>query len=396
MNDRAAVVATTTFGESAVRLELGDIPSPYSTIEPVAFTATEDYANFIQASLRSHGYEAYLVGGCVRDKLLGRTPKDFDIATSALPTEVMRLFPGAGLVGAHFGVVLVREGNLQVEVATFRTDGTYTDGRRPDEVQLGATAESDALRRDFTINALFLDPTTGKMVDFTNGQQDLRDRVIRAIGDPAARFAEDHLRMLRAIRLAAELDFAIEPATFAAIQALAPRIREVAAERIRLELERALPAGGAALLQDSGLAEALGLHLAFTAKTTHIAVYWAWLLLHQADQRFLDDFKVPNRDREWAEALAANASRTGFSDTAEHKRLARQPWYPLLRELTGRDLGTFPPAELWPEPLVKGADLAALGLPPGPRYKQILTDIETAQLNGEIQTRSQALALVKK
>lgn len=361
----------------------------------MASTAIEDYANFIHASLRARGYEAYLVGGCVRDRLLGRPPKDFDIATSALPDDVMRLFPGAGLVGAHFGVVLVRQGDLQVEVATFRTDGKYTDGRRPDEVQLGATAESDALRRDFTINALFLDPQTGRIVDFTNGQQDLADRLIRAIGDPQARFAEDHLRMLRAIRFAAELDFAIEPGTMSAIQTLAPRIREVAAERIRLELERALPAGGAALLAESDLAEALGLNLTFFSKTTHIAVYWAALLLHRTDGRFLDELRVPNRDREWAEALASNAGRTGFRDMAEHKRLARQPWYPLLRELTGRDLGTFPPSELWPKPLVSGADLSALGLPPGPRYGQILTVMETAQLNGEIGTREEALALLR-
>lgn len=393
MKDRAAVVATTTFGESAVRLESGDIPSPYSTIETVASTATEDYATFINATLRAQGYEAYLVGGCVRDKLLGRPPKDFDIATSALPDQVLGLFPNAGLVGAHFGVVLVRQGDQQVEVATFRTDGAYSDGRRPDTVQLGATAKSDALRRDFTINALFLDPARGRIVDFTGGQRDLDDRLIRAIGDPFARFAEDHLRMLRAVRFAAELDFTIEPQTLAAIRTLAPKIREVAAERIRMELERALPAGGAALLNETGLAAALGLRLGLTGKTSHIAVHWADALLHGAGgATFLEDLKVPNRDREWAQALAANAHRTGFADAAEHKRTARQPWYPLLGELTGRDLGTYPRSDLWPKPLLTGADLAELGFPPGPLYAQVLTALETAQLNGEIDTREDALA----
>ncbi|BDC48044.1 cytidine(C)-cytidine(C)-adenosine (A)]-adding enzyme [Bryobacterales bacterium F-183] len=391
MKERAAVVATTTFGESAVRLEFGDIPSPYSTIERVAATAIEDYANFIQYQLSAHGHQAYLVGGCVRDKLLNRPAKDFDVVTSALPDQIVGLFPNSGLVGAHFGVVLVRQGDLQVEVATFRSDGPYLDGRRPQNVHLGASLEADAHRRDFTINALYLDSQTGKILDPTGGQQDLQLRLIRAIGNPEDRFSEDHLRMLRAVRFAAELDFTIEPQTLVAIQNLAPRIRDVAAERIRIELERALPAGGAALFQESGLAAALGLNPTFHAKTSHIAVHWAALLRNHPDGAFFDVLKIPNRDRAWAQALAANADRTGFQDQAEHKRLARQPWYPLLSELTGRDLGTYPASELWPKPLLTGADLQQLGIPPGPQYKQILQDLETAQLNGEITTKEDAL-----
>ena len=389
------MVATTTFGESAVRLEFGDIPSPYFTIEMVVSTALENYATFINRTLRVHGFEAYLVGGCVRDRILGRTPKDFDIATSASPGDIVRLFPGSGLAGAHFGVVLVRKDDLQVEVATFRTDGTYSDGRHPDQVEFGAGARADALRRDFTINALFLDPESGEITDFVDGRQDLRDRLIRAIGDPSARFAEDHLRMLRAVRFAAELDFTIEPETLAAIQNLAPRIRDVAAERVRLELERALPAGGAMLLNESGLAmQIFGRRLEFTARTSHIAVHWAAILLLDGHGA-LDDLKIPNRDREWAQALAANANRTNFASLAEHKRLARQAWYPLLRELTGRDLGTFPAAELHPPPLLTGRDLQDLGLPPGPLYTRLLTGIETAQLNGELRSRQDTLDWLK-
>lgn len=212
-------------------------------------------ASQVVAALRAAGHSAYLVGGCVRDRLLGKPAEDRDVATSATPDEVLRLFPDARLVGAHFGVVLVGE----VEVATYRTDFAYRDGRRPDAVRFESDPAQDARRRDFTINGLFLDPFTGEVLDFVGGQEDLRAGRIRAIGDPAARFAEDHLRMLRAVRFAARLGFEIEPATFAAIQAHAPSIRTVSAERVREELTRILTEGGARcgfeLLMDTGLLE---------------------------------------------------------------------------------------------------------------------------------------------
>jgi len=206
---------------------------------------SEDLARRIALALKQRGRHAYLVGGCVRDRLLGRTPKDFDISTDAPPNEVVALFPSAELVGAHFGVVLVRQDGAQVEVATFRSDHYYSDGRRPDSVQFETDPRQDVLRRDFTINALMLDPETGEILDYVGGREDLDRRLIRAIGDPVTRFGEDHLRMLRAPRFAASLGFAIEPATAAAIRELRTSIRDVAAERVRDELTRILTEGGA-------------------------------------------------------------------------------------------------------------------------------------------------------
>jgi tRNA nucleotidyltransferase/poly(A) polymerase len=194
--------------------------------------------------LRAAGHETYLAGGCVRDQLLGREPLDFDIATGAPPETVRGLFARTVPVGVHFGVVLVIEQGHPFEVATFRSDDAYVDGRRPVSVRF-ASAEEDALRRDFTINALFLDPLSGRVVDFVGGEADLRTGLIRAIGDAHARLAEDRLRMLRAVRLAARLKFAIDPRTFEAIVAAAPTITDIAAERIGDEIVKILTEGAA-------------------------------------------------------------------------------------------------------------------------------------------------------
>jgi putative nucleotidyltransferase with HDIG domain len=211
--------------------------------------SSQTLSNSIVRRLRAAGYVSYLTGGCVRDLLLQRQPKDFDVATSARPEEVLSLFPRAGQVGAHFGVVLVREGanqdQNQVEVATFRSDLEYKDGRRPEGVRFETDPRQDVLRRDFTINALLLDPETNEVLDFVGGRADLDAKLIRAIGDPALRFREDHLRLLRAIRFAARLGFEIEPWTFAAIRELAPAISTVSAERVRDEISRILTEGGA-------------------------------------------------------------------------------------------------------------------------------------------------------
>jgi putative nucleotidyltransferase with HDIG domain len=217
----------------------------------------EILARSIVRLLRKQGHSAWFVGGCVRDLLLGRSPKDYDVATSAPPGELLRLFPKAGQVGAHFGVILVNEGGEDVEVATFRSDLDYTDGRRPAAVHFETSPEQDVLRRDFTINALLLDPETGEVIDYVGGSADLDARVIRAIGDPVRRFQEDHLRLLRAVRFAARLNFAIEPATFAAMKSLAPAIHNISIERVRDEISRILTEGGARygfeLLESSGL-----------------------------------------------------------------------------------------------------------------------------------------------
>ena len=217
---------------------------------------SRDIAISILRTLHAAGHEAWLVGGCVRDELRGAVPKDFDIATDARPEQVEAIFPKTIGVGKSFGVMLVLEGGEQFEVATFRAESGYTDGRRPDSVTFG-DAEADALRRDFTINGIFLNPVTNELRDWVGGEADLKAGVLRTIGDPAERFGEDHLRLLRAVRFAAQLDFQIEPATFAAVQQHAENINRVSAERIRDELLKLFrpphAARGLDLLRDSGL-----------------------------------------------------------------------------------------------------------------------------------------------
>jgi len=201
------------------------------------------------------------VGGCVRDLLLGCHPKDFDVSTDAAPERILELFPGSDQVGAHFGVVLVKSGGAHVEVATFRSDHEYIDGRRPAGVRFETDPRQDVLRRDFTINGLMMDPESGEVLDFVGGRADLDRRIVRAIGDPEVRFREDHLRLLRAVRFAARLGFAIEPATLAAIRRNHSAITKVSAERVRDELSRILTEGGARygfeLLDATGLIEDL-------------------------------------------------------------------------------------------------------------------------------------------
>ncbi len=192
-------------------------------------------ATDIVRRLQNVGFSAFWVGGCVRDFLLGREPGDYDIATSALPEQIEKLFPHTVPVGRKFGVIIVIEAEQQFQVATFRAEADYRDGRRPETVVF-ADARADAARRDFTINGLFFDPIAEQLHDWTNGEADLRAKVIRTIGSPQERFAEDHLRLLRAVRFAAQLEFEIEPATFAALQANAAKIKLISAERIRDEL----------------------------------------------------------------------------------------------------------------------------------------------------------------
>jgi poly(A) polymerase len=227
-------------------------------------------AREIAVALRAAGYQAYFAGGCVRDLLLGEEPKDFDVATSAKPDVVMEMFPKTYSVGAHFGVVLVctpegDDSEIATEVATFRHDGAYSDGRRPDAVRFSTDAREDVLRRDFTINGMLLDPVifeetedaAAATLDYVGGQEDLKAGVVRAIGEPSLRFAEDKLRMLRGVRFAARLEFEIEPRTMAAIRAAAPEIGQVSSERIRDELTLMLTEGHARrafeLLDASGL-----------------------------------------------------------------------------------------------------------------------------------------------
>jgi poly(A) polymerase len=189
--------------------------------------------------LRDAGHEAYFAGGCVRDRLMGLASKDIDIATDAVPERVQQIFPRTVSVGKAFGVIVVLEGELTFEVATFRADGRYLDGRHPEQVRY-ADLEHDAARRDFTINAMYLDPIEDRLIDRVGGRADLAARTVRTVGDPRARFEEDKLRMMRAVRFACQLDFAIDPATQAAAAALAPALAQVSLERIRDELAHIL------------------------------------------------------------------------------------------------------------------------------------------------------------
>ena len=215
-------------------------------------------ATEIVRRLQAAGFEAFWVGGCVRDRLLGREPEDYDIATSALPDQVEKLFARTLAVGKKFGIILVLESDRQFQVATFRAEADYQDGRHPSKVSFG-DARADAFRRDFTINGLFYDPLQDRLHDWVGGEADLRARLIRTIGRPEERFAEDHLRLLRAVRLAAQLEFQIDASTFAALQSQAPQIREISPERIREELGKLFQAPhagrGLELLRQTSLLE---------------------------------------------------------------------------------------------------------------------------------------------
>src|SRR5437762_8199673 len=199
----------------------------------------EEAARKVAARLREDGHIAYFAGGCVRDMVRGLTPKDYDIATDATPEIVQKLFPRTYAVGAHFGVIIVLENGFQFEVATFRSDEGYIDGRHPSAVRF-SSPEEDAKRRDFTINGMFYDPVAEEVIDFVGGRADIAANMVRAIGDPAERLAEDRLRMLRAVRLATVLDYKIDAKTWDALVASAVSINEISAERIRDELVRIL------------------------------------------------------------------------------------------------------------------------------------------------------------
>jgi len=233
-------------------------------------TAKQHATNIVR-TLHEHGHQAYFAGGCVRDLLLGREPADYDVATDATPQEVMQIFPQTFAVGAQFGVVLVPEADgatgvparqgersrSSIEVATFRSDVGYSDGRHPDEVRFTRDPREDVERRDFTINGMLFDPIRNEVLDFVGGRQDLKAGIVRAIGKPERRFGEDKLRMLRAVRFAARFDYRIDSATFSAIQRLAAQIHQVSQERVREELTKMLTEGRAQrafqLLDESGL-----------------------------------------------------------------------------------------------------------------------------------------------
>ncbi|MFO0284269.1 MAG: CCA tRNA nucleotidyltransferase [Acidobacteriota bacterium] len=371
------------------------------------------------ATLHQAGHSAWLVGGCVRDLLLGITPKDFDIATSALPEQIFTLFPHAQLVGAHFGVVLL---SAHLEAATYRSDLSYQDGRRPSGVVFHSDPSHDAARRDFTINALYLDPLSGRSLDFHGGRHDLQSGLIRAIGDPAARFAEDHLRLLRAIRFAARFGFTIEPATLAALATHAPSIRRIAPERIHDEMRRILtgPRLDLAwqLLSSTGLWAALvpeapaGSTLARLTPPASLPLAWAALLQDiPSPQNIFNRFRFSAAERRDTLFLLPNqSSLLAYSPLSRphQKRLLRHPLFPNLLALHLATHGPGPTAthwltqqsrwshsDLWPTPLFNGDSLIARGLPPGPHFRQILARLEDLQLTNPPLTLADALTILK-
>jgi poly(A) polymerase len=465
----------------------------------------KSFAISIVRALRDRGHQAYLVGGCVRDLLLGRDPADYDIATDATPDEVMHIFPETYAVGVQFGVVLVPVQDPQsslvipseagvsqsesparsrgllfpgadnalkarnVEVATFRSDIGYSDGRHPDQVRFSRDAREDVQRRDFTINGLLLDPLSGEVLDYVGGQKDLQAKIIRAIGDPALRFAEDKLRMLRAVRFAARFEYAIEPATFAAIQQHAPQIDQVSRERVRDELTKMLIEGHARrafeLLEQTGLLhevlpeiEAMKgveqppefhpegdvfvhtlLLLENLPQPCSPTLAWGGLLhdvgkpptFRRAPDRIRFDSHVDvgvkiaenilrrlrfsNDDAEQILALVDNHMRFGDVEkmkASTFKRFVRLPRFDEHLELhrldckashrklrmydyTRQKIAALTPEAIRPIPLVSGDDLVAAGYSPGPQFKEILTAVEDAQLEGRLDSKEQAMRLVR-
>lgn len=410
------------------------------------------FALEIVRRLRQEGFQALWAGGCVRDQLLDLTPKDYDVATDAIPEQVRRIFGRKRTlaIGQAFGVIVVLgpKSAGQVEVATFRQDAAYSDGRHPDHVTFSSAPE-DAQRRDFTINGLFYDPLAEQVIDYVGGQQDLQRRVIRAIGDPAQRFAEDKLRMLRAVRFATVFEFQIEADTLEAIRRSAAELTIVSAERIAAELRRILAHTrrrmGIQLLDQCGLLTRVfpELHPFVQAPSDNpLSTVWQKTLeiLDRLEQpspatamaALLRSLTVGESDdlhkiRRIGQRLRLNNAEIAEIDFLIHHesmiRTARQQPWPrlqriLIQPLSGplldyaqavadvvdgsindilfcREKRALPDHQWNPPPLITGDDLRAAGVPPGPIYRQILDQVRDAQLDQKIATRDQALELVR-
>ena len=391
-----------------------------------------DDALWVVHTLREAGFEALLAGGCVRDMLLGLHPTDYDVATNATPEQVAGLFKRVLMVGAKFGVAMVMRRRRTIEVATFRDDLSYADGRRPTGVRFSSPRE-DALRRDFTINGMFYDPVTEDVIDYVGGQGDLRTGVIRAIGDPDRRMAEDYLRLLRAVRFAARFDFTLETATREAIERHAPHLARISGERIRDELEKMLaganPAAAMAQVHGLGLAEPIfGARIADEA-SWQVIMRRLELLADQRDptlslaciladadvrtiRRLCRHWGAPNDLRDGLVHLATNLPRwktaadlplptfKRFMASPTWNRL-RKLWQVEERRLTGRDTQSraiarrgdgIDPAQVAPPPLVTGDDLKELGLTEGPLLGRALRTLYDEQLDERLTSREQAMA----
>src|SRR5437867_7986729 len=434
-----------------------------------ALSPMEMIARDVVARLRESGHIAYFAGGCVRDIVRSQIPKDFDIATDARPEVVQQLFSRTHAVGAHFGVILVLENNFQFEVATFRSDDAYIDGRHPSAVHFSSPKE-DAQRGDFTINGMFYDTVAEKVIDFVGGCADIDAKLVRAIGDPARRFTEDRLRMLRAVRFATTLDYEIDKATWEALVANAPSINQISAERIRDELIRIFVSPnrvrGWDLLDSTGLMRAIlpeldamkgvlqpeqfhpegdvfvhtRLMLQLLPQEVSVPLVFA-VLFHDVAKPVMATVDNTGRirfnehDRIGAHMTEAIMRRLRFSGAeieatvemvrqhmvfkdapnmrvAKLKRFMARPTFDEELELhrvdcesSHRMLDNYEFLQrrrvesanepIIPPSLVRGEDLIALGLKPGPKFGQILEAVETRQLEGTLRTTEEALQWVR-
>ena len=426
----------------------------------------QDAAAGVVKTLQEYGYEAYLVGGCVRDLLMGRIPKDFDVTTNATPDEIEACFPRTIPLGKAFGVMVVlvpdeeNTADYQIECATYRTDGDYTDGRRPNSVAFSADVREDVIRRDFTINGLLSVGTadastvavyeasmreantrvtvgseTYGIIDLVGGVADLDNKIIRCIGDPLDRFADDALRMLRAVRFSAQLGFEIEEKTLEAIAEKAPTIKKVSKERIAAELFKLVaapfPVKGLVPLVTTGLASFVlpfgfgggyGGNFAMTLRrftkfpTTNPLKGMAMLLAEtdcETACNFCHELKLSNEQVEVIENALKLGGSLDMMSLAQLKRLARKPGIQINLDLFEqevalgdgamgkgfaeaiRKLRNFTPEDINPKPLVTGDDLIAMGLKPGPIFTKLLGALETEQLNGTMTTAATALRFVQ-
>ena len=426
-----------------------------ATTPPSKRSSRED-ALAVVRRLREAGHVAYFAGGCVRDMLRGREPKDYDVATDAPPNRVRQLFTNTQAVGAAFGVILVRQRRSQIEVATFRADGRYLDGRRPEEVTF-TTAEEDAKRRDFTINGLFVDPIEERVIDYVGGQEDLKNRVLRAIGNANERFEEDHLRLLRAVRFASRFGFDIEGRTRAAIVHRAEQLKRISPERVAEELRLMLtsPARAAAwrLLWDCELVHVVfrflgterpqrldaerdvvsplepASRVSFGTALAAALLTYRWHLAARScypfeliDAGFIvaagkamrQALKISNEELDELTGILRDLRALFAPDrptTAQMKRFlagqtARQTRQLIraLRAVPARDWRHVVSTELRlsaleqqeeiaPAPLVTGDDLTAAGLQPGPVFKRVLDAVYDAQLEDRVRTKEEALEL---
>jgi poly(A) polymerase len=430
----------------------------------------EQTAREICSRLRGHGHVAYLAGGCVRDIVRGEMPKDFDIATDVTPEIVQKIFQRTYAVGAHFGVIVVLEDEFSFEVATFRSDDVYVDGRRPTAVHF-SSAEEDAKRRDFTINGMFFDPEKDEVIDFVGGRADLVAKLVRAIGEPTQRFGEDRLRMLRAVRFATVLDYKIDKQTWDALVANAPSIDQISAERIREELVRIFLSSnrvrGWDLLDESGLLKNIlpeieamkgvvqpeqfhpegdvfqhtRLMLEMLPDKVSVPLVFS-VLFHDVAKPSTSTVDETGRirfnahDRIGAEMTEQIMERLRFSRAeidatvemvrqhmvfkdvprmrvAKLKRFMARPTFEEELELHRVDCASshrmmdnyeflllkreeFANEPIIPPPLVRGEDLIALGMKPGPKFGEILEAVETRQLEGTLKDRQEALDWVKR